>query len=177
MWRARSLLRRCSLLLPLACLLMASQAGQLRGQIDRLEASFIANFPAYVQWPNDIMAGSTLRIGLVGPDPLGPAGRQYLKGRFWGSYRYVIEQTNNNFDSYQILVIQGLSKKETEKILKSLKRKPVLTVGQMPGFLQMGGVVNFKIHGKAVTFEVSESNGNAAGLNIDPRLATYGATM
>lgn len=142
--------------------------------LQRLQASFIVNFPAYVSWPGRQKKPTV--IGLIGPNPLGKTGRQYLRDQ--GFTLYKIEPPYNKLGQYDMLYIEGTSQKVTKQILKSVSAKPVLTMGREPGFLEMGGIVNFTVPPNgAITFKVSKANSKKAGLKIDPALVIYGQTL
>lgn len=149
---------------------------QYNEQIRRLQASFISNFPAYVSWP--FHPKNQLFVGLIGSNPLSGAGRAYLRTHGYGGIQFVLEQADvQNLDRYQMLYIEGIDKKQVKAILKKIAKKPILTIGIEPDFLEMGGIVNFRIQGDAVNFFVSFANGEKAGLKINPYLAKYGQTL
>ena len=154
-------------------------------QVQRLAASFVSNFPAYVQWPAEVFAGhpDELYVGLIGDNPLGSAGQRYLAGRGWGSKRYVLEKlypgsyTREDLKKYQMLIFGNLEEKELKDLLKLIAKDPVLTVGETPGFLDDGGIIELRIQGTAVTWEVDMGHARRAQLVVDPRLVTYGRSM
>ena len=179
-------MRRLLLPLLVSCSLFGyTPTQELDFQVQRLAASFISNFPAYVTWPPIVFAGhpSELYIGFIGEDPLGSAGRQYLVGRGWGGKQYVLEMlhpgaySREDLKRYQMLIFGNLTEKELKALLKLVANEPVLTIGETPGFIENGGIVELHIQGTAVTWTVSMAHARRAGLVIDQRLVTYGMSM
>ncbi len=154
-------------------------------QVQRLAAARISTFPAYVSWPPVVFAGhpTKLYIGFIGEDPLGSAGRQYLVGRGWGGKQYVLERlqpgaySRDDLKRYQILIFGDLTEKELKDLLKLVAKEPVLTIGETPGFIENGGIIELHIDGMAVTWTVSMAHAHRADLVIDQRLVTYGKSM
>ena len=143
--------------------------------IQRLQASLISNFPAYVVWPSD---SQQIRVGIIGPNPLGEAGTRYLEGHGYAGKSFVVQKASrSDLKNYQILIIGDVDKKQIKQILKTVSKDPVLTIGQNSDFLKMGGIINFHIQGNAVNFSVSTANAKQARIEIDPRLITYGKTL
>ena len=146
-------------------------------QVQRLAASFISNFPAYVQWPEG--SSPTLRIGFIGPSPLGQAGLAYLdqRGRFSLEILPPGAYTASDLSQYQMLIFGLLPDEELKPLLKLVKKKPVLTIGFSENFISLGGIIEMHIRGNAVTWDVDMKAGKEAGLLIDHRLITYGKSM
>ena len=144
--------------------------------LQRLQASLISDFPAYVSWPG--RQRNRLSVGLIGPNPLGKAGRQYLQSHGYAGVQFVLQKLDppyDKLDQYDMLYIEGVDSKVAKQVLKSVSKKPELTIGKESGFLEMGGIVNFTVRPNGVvTFKVSKANGKKAGLKIDDGLVTLG---
>ncbi len=188
--RAFSLTLLFSLFQPLLALPLLSSIAdpfaisQQAQYMQRLEAGYLSNFPAYVKWPDDVMDlhPDTLYIGLIGADPLGRAGRAYLEGRFFGHLDFVVdwiggEPAIDMLLRYQILYIGEMNQQQVHQLLNLLRGHPVLTVSRLKGFLGEGGCIQFLVVDDAITFDVSVPNAEDNHLAIDPRLIIYGQTM
>ncbi|MGE3954947.1 MAG: YfiR family protein [Parachlamydiales bacterium] len=156
-----------------------------RPAIQRLMAGFITQFPAYVTWPESAFEEhpDTLYVGLIGDNPLGAAGQEYLEGRPYRGRTYAVRQLTDEelkpetLRGYQMLVFGSLDQDQLKKLLKMVKGHPVLTIGETSDFLLSGGIVQFNVQGNAVTFTVSYRNAQGSGLTLDPRLLTLGMIM
>jgi YfiR/HmsC-like len=167
----------------LAAAVAISQPAALEQQVERLAASFISNFPAYVTWPDRAWrwGGERLYIGIIGRNFLGEAGIAYLQERGYEERRYVVHTldryTRDQLQRYQILIVGNLPPDELKKLMKEVEEEPILTVGIGSDFNQKGGIIQMQIAGTAITWQVSFGNAKKAGLQIDPRLVTYGVSM
>jgi hypothetical protein len=56
------------------------------------------------------------------------------------------------------------------EIIKALKDSPVLTVGEMDGFLESGGIINFLMEDKKVRFEINAVAVKRSKLKISSKL-------
>jgi hypothetical protein len=54
--------------------------------------------------------------------------------------------------------------------LHAVAGTPTLTVGETPGFIEQGGIINFTLEGRNVRFEISRTAAERAGLRISSRL-------
>ncbi|GEM_PF-653583 len=69
-----------------------------------------------------------------------------------------------------ILFVPSMDKNFTRKILSSVKNRSVLTVGEMEGFIQMGGIINFFKEKKRLQFEVNMDALRRSGLKLSSQL-------
>lgn len=51
-----------------------------------------------------------------------------------------------------------------------IRRKPILVVGESPGFAQAGGHINFYLDGSHIRFEINAESARSSGLQISSRL-------
>ena len=58
----------------------------------------------------------------------------------------------------------------TSKIIKALGGLPVLTMGETPGFVEQGGMINLLLEGKNIRLEINQTAVEKAGFVIDPQL-------
>ena len=78
----------------------------------------------------------------------------------------------NELIECDILFIAGeLEKKILARILAKVKNKPVLTIGDMSGFAQNGGVINFVHKNGKIRFEISPKHAALqGGISLSSRL-------
>jgi hypothetical protein len=70
----------------------------------------------------------------------------------------------------QVLFVSVPDQRKAAHILASLKGAPVLTVGESPGFIQVGGIVNFSVQDSKIRLELDLDSANRAGLKISAKL-------
>ena len=67
-----------------------------------------------------------------------------------------------------------LSGVQRRRCLKVLRGKPVLLVGESPGFAASGGMINFVAAEQAVHFEINNETCHQAGLKLNAKLLSLG---
>jgi hypothetical protein len=128
-----------------------------------------------VQWPTPIgsapAAQTPIVIGVLGKNPFGASldsfSRKVLAGR-----PLVVTRLSNVADvaGCNLVFISASEKKQTAKILKKLAGLPVLTVGETPGFVEAGGMLNLMVDGKNLRLGVNKAAAEKAGIILDPQL-------
>lgn len=134
----------------------------------QIKAVYLYNFTKYVDWPS---YGDTMTIGVLGNNPVGaalaPLNGEMVKGR-----RVVIKQLDSLRDAQncQIIFISSLDKQRLPEILEHLKNARVLTVGEMKGFAQDGGIINLIWEQNKLHLEINRDAARRTGLNISSEL-------
>ncbi|MGH9687486.1 MAG: YfiR family protein [Candidatus Acidiferrales bacterium] len=159
----------------LAALLFApSLSGQqVKTTEYQVKAAYLYNFGLFVTWP---AAGKSspepFGICVLGKDPFGPildstfAG-EMLNGRAIAVRRFADARGAH---SCGILFISRSEAKKLNTILSALGNAAILTVSDIPGFSQHGGMIEFVRDGDNVRFEVNLTAADAAGLTLSSDL-------
>ena len=69
-----------------------------------------------------------------------------------------------------MLFIAGSEEPQLDAILTSVAGAAVLTVGDTPGFVKRGGIIQFVPDGNKVKFEINLAASRRAGLNLSSEL-------
>jgi len=147
---------------------------------DRIKALYLYNFLLFVDWPKDaINEGCTLRVAVIGDDALFELlegmSHKPIKGM-----KVIVEQLDG-LETVKlpchVLFVARSQRDIAPRILEKIRDEPVLTVSDMNGFTQMGGMVYFKHLGgtkhsasRPKRFEINLSAVEHAGLKIRSRL-------
>ncbi len=157
----------------------------------QIKAAFLYNFVRFVDWPEDKLgdANEPIRIGIIGKNPFGnafePIKDKKLKGRkviietFKGLSK--IKPSKKNVKTPQhpeikrirkchLLFICTSEKEHLADIIELVRRHGVLTIGQMPGFLESGGIINFLEEEKKIRFEINLKVARKSKLKIRAKL-------
>jgi len=142
----------------------------------QVKAAFLFNFAKFVEWPAEAFtaADAPLQICVLGPDPFGRDFEQIIVEKTVNGHR--IEAAHPDAvpqaRACQILFIAFSDKQQLRQILEGLKGSSVLTVGDTPGFAQMGGMINFVLDDNRVRFEINVKAAELAHLKLSARLLT-----
>lgn len=147
---------------------VASQASTTENP-RRVEAAFLRNFSHYVTWPAHAFADERApwRICILGEDPFGDALEATVQGRAEQGRPFEIFRAGTLIDlpQCQIVYVAYNTSASRRAALAELKRRPVLTVGDAPGFLQEGGVIRFQV-ADYVEMSINLDQARAASLTI-----------
>jgi hypothetical protein len=191
-------LRRPRACLALLLLLGFRLAAQSAGEYE-VKAAFLYKFASFVELP-DALSDGPLCIGVLGQDPFGPALDEVVKGKSYQGRSFEIRRFKPGQESNkcQILFISAAEPKKLSgntvrpcylyseagrssggalppcqglrAVLDRLQGAAVLTVGDVPGFCENGGMVNLGLAGSKVQLEINVEAAEKAGLHLNSRL-------
>ena len=131
-----------------------------------VKAAFLYNFTKFVDWPEET---SELNICLFGKDKFGGA-IDAIEKKSSAQRRYVILRNPSNAMRCHIAYLSPAGKKQEKSLLKAMRAKPILTVGDKESFVGMGGVVSFVMVDNKIKLVVNLPAAQKAGLRVDSQL-------
>jgi hypothetical protein len=138
-----------------------------------LKAAFLYNFSSFVEWPAEAFSeNSEFVIGILGEDPFGAAIERTVKGKKIRGLPVTVKRfaTIKDFSGANCLFISRSESGSIASIAAMVRSKPVLTVGDFPGFLSHGVVINFVVRNSKIHFEVNNETAKRANLLISSKL-------
>lgn len=133
-----------------------------------LKAACLYKLLNYIDWPDQ--SAGTIIIGVVGENPFGPALAQ-LNGRMAkGRAISVREVSAGDLRGCHVVFISPSEKQRLGPILDSLKTSRILTISEMDGFAERGGIINFVSERNKVRFEINPDAARSKGLTISSEL-------
>ena len=154
-------------------MIQAAGAQKLTDDERLFKAAFIYNFAKFTSWPDDTWTNddAPLILCTAGQDELiedlKRLGGKIVKGRSV-SIRPVKKQAAPG--SCHVLYIAQSEKKRYAKILESVRKKPVLTVSELPRFGSSGGIVELYREKNKTRFIINIDSSREAGLTLSSRL-------
>lgn len=137
-----------------------------------VKAGFIYNFVKFTQWAGARDGDhSPLQICTPGPQPL-DGQFALLQGRAIGGRNIDIRSNvpSSEWRTCQVLFLAEGDAHRTETVLRSLGNAPVLTLGDVPDFVQVGGMIGLKIEDNRVRFDVNLGAAQRAGLTLNSQM-------
>lgn len=160
------------LLVPALPQLAASQE-VVTASPNKVKAAFLRNFTHYVSWPSDVFANdrSPWRICVLGNDPFGDVLDKTLMGRAEQGRAFEVLRADslNELPRCQIVFVAHKDAAKRRAALAELKKSPVLTVSDVPEFLQEGGIIQFQV-GDRVEMSINLDQSRAASLKIQTKM-------
>lgn len=150
----------------------------------QIKAAFLYNFIKFVDWPEEASdANKPIIIGIIGNNPFGNAFEP-VKDKPVKDRKVIIQlfeglSKTGNFKKHpqieairacNLLFICRSEKKKLKETLDLLKDHSVLTVADMQGFLEAGGIINFVIEKNKTGFEINIAAAKKAKLEIRSNL-------
>ena len=140
----------------------------------QVKAVFLYNFTQFTDWPTGTFTdgSSPIVIGIVGEDLFGSTMDELVRGEVVRGRPLVVKRLRADEDmrSCQVLFISRSEKARLPELLNQLKGSPVLTVGDVEGFAQQGGIVNLLLVNKTVKMEINPTVAEEAGLQISGKV-------
>ena len=138
-----------------------------------LKAAFLYNFAKFVEWPAGTFPddGAPIIVAVVGDDPF-KGLLDALAGKSANGRQVVVRRLNVGQDlrSCQVLFIGSSEKKRLVQIMASVAGTSVLTVGEMEGFVNLGGMIRLTMEESKVRFEINAGSAKRAKLRISSKL-------
>lgn len=138
-----------------------------------LKAVFLYNFATFVDWPETAFADpdSPIVIGVLGEDPFGAAldevvANEKVKGRPLEVRRCA---TIAEGKACHILFISSSERENVRAVLRETSGRPILTVADLPRFVDAGGMVGFAT-GPRLQLHVNATAARNSGLIISSKL-------
>jgi hypothetical protein len=160
----------------------------------QIKAAYIYNFIKFIDWSDESMPAdsNSITIGIVGGDDLikdfNPIKSKQVKGRnivikqfdeikkpnkLLKKNAFMWKEKISALKKCQVLFISIFEDEKPEipvEILKAMKASGVLVIGEIPGFLENGGIINFIMENKKVRFEINAEAAEHNGLKISAQL-------
>lgn len=140
----------------------------------QVEAAYLFNFGKFVDYPPSVEEKKTepFVICVLGDDPFGSAldgllAKGTVKGKGLSARRIVRLQ---DASVCHVLFISSSEASRVGKIIATLGNTSVLTVSDMPQFVEHGGMIQFVLEGGKVRFEVNLTAAESAGLALSSEL-------
>ena len=143
-----------------------------------VKAAFLYNFTKYVEWPVPAFreSGDSLVICVLGRDPFGSILDETLRGESVHAKKLAIRRLARVDEAAgcHVLFVSSSEERDVARILKAIEVTSVLTVGEVEGFAERGGIVNLRKEQNKVRFDINVEAAERSGLKISSQLLKLG---
>lgn len=136
-----------------------------------VKAAFIYNFTKYTEWPPQ--GEDTLQLCLLGkPDPLLGAVMELQGKQSQGRHIVVrsVEREPEALNGCRVIVVGSSEEGRLADILRSAQRQPALTVSEIDGFIDAGGMIGLVVNNARVQFEINVRAAELANLKFSAQM-------
>jgi hypothetical protein len=140
-----------------------------------VKAAFLFHFARLTEWPEAAAPkDQPFVVAIIGEDPFGPTlervlASQTVEGRPLQIRRVATAEALG--ERPHIAFISASHHDEVGRVLRHFRGQPVLTVSEMEGFGERGGIVNFVVTAEGrVRFEINVREADASGLKLSSQV-------
>jgi hypothetical protein len=153
-----------------------TSAGRTTSEYE-VKAAYLLNFARFVEWPAPPpgQANDPFSICIVGDDPFQGALDRLVEGEAIAGRPIIVRRLPRWQEPCMILFVSR-SERDAFRILRQAGRG-VLTVGEEPGFLSDGGMINFVVDDRKVKFDVNLKAATESSIRINSRLLSVAKSI
>jgi hypothetical protein len=138
-----------------------------------LKAGVLYHIIGYVEWPSASLPDNppAIQIGLLGQIPFAEA-LEVLAGKMIQGRKLVVKRLARAEESAscQVVFIGASEKPRISEIVSGLRDRPILTVSEVDGFAEQGGMVNLVAGQNRIVMEINRQATGQAGLSLSAQL-------
>jgi hypothetical protein len=155
---------------------LSSVPGLAQGPIEDealLKTAFVYNFAKFTRWPTDAWEGpdNDLMLCTIGDGlmvrSLARLGSEKVRGR---SVTVRALMTESRIDACHMLFISGSVHRHMARIIARVGKAPILTISEIRGFSDAGGIIQLYRAQKRVRFKINLRAATEKRLEISSRL-------
>lgn len=138
---------------------------------DDVEAAYLYNFAKFVTWPATAKS-DVLNVCILGKDSFGNALDQIVAGEaINGRHLAVLRLPNeHSVGPCAILFIGESESSHLDRDLSAVAQLPILTVSDLPEFMEDGGTIQLVLKENRVRFEVNLNAARKCGIALSSQL-------
>lgn len=139
-----------------------------------VKAAMIRNFAQFTRWPQSAFDGhpeESLSVCLMGDESLLesfiPIRGKKVSGRAINLRRV---ENISGLQGCNLLFVDKTSRSRMDRIMDSLRDKPVLTIGETDRFTRAGGIITFFLKNGKIRFTINRNAALRVGLHLSANL-------
>jgi len=138
-----------------------------------LKAAFIYNFTKFTAWPAAVMPlAGPLVVCVLGDPAVSSALERTVKGRVLEGHSMAVSYVAlaGPQRACHVLYVSGVTADQAKRIVAALRDEPVLTISDIEGFTELGGIAQFFYEHGQLRFSVQLESARRARLQISSKL-------
>jgi hypothetical protein len=171
-WIPKSVVPTAILIIAIAAVAApATPAGPTATEFE-VKAAYLYNFGRFITWPASSPPTDAFTICVLGRDPFGDVLDNLLKGEKIQGKPLLARRIGSAEDasSCRVVYISASEQKRLRPILAGLQKNSALTVSDIPGFVNAGGIIEFVSDGGRIRFQVNLAAAQRQGLSLSSEL-------
>ena len=121
-----------------------------------VESVYLFDFLKFVRWPGEVSEGA-LRICMAASPAFSAGLEKTVAGEQIDGHPLEVRRVTRpeDVEGCSILFIEAAQKEHEGELLRAAAARPMLTVGDAPGFIDRGGMIQFELVQHRVRFSVN----------------------
>ncbi|MFO7448079.1 MAG: YfiR family protein [Ignavibacteriaceae bacterium] len=140
----------------------------------KLKAVFILNFLRFIEWPQSSFQNehSPITLAIIGKDPFGKILDETIQNEKVNNHPVIIRRNVSVSDAgkFHVLYISESEKRNVNEIIKKVENTPALTISDIDGFGENGGIITFFIEDNKIRFMINIQSLKQAELKASSKL-------
>jgi hypothetical protein len=140
----------------------------------QVKAAFLYNFAKFVQWPGGTFQSPNepIAICVLGQDPFGRSLEDTVAGRVIEGRSLIVRHISSVklVMGCHVLFISFAENKRAPPVLSDLRPPGILTIGESEAASADGPIINFRLEGGKVRFDINVEAAERQKLRISSRL-------
>ena len=135
-------------------------------------ARLLSNLPRFVEWPEEALPPrAPIVIGVLASPEFSQRVERAVANRNVDGHPLTVRRVHPGaLRDCHVLFVGEFFWRRFRGFGEPLKRLPILTVGEAPGFAQGAGIANFKKEDRRVVLEVNDEAARRSGLVLSSKL-------
>jgi hypothetical protein len=138
-----------------------------------LRAAYIYNIATFTKWPVDALAvaGPTMMC-VLGDEPIADALEKTVKGRLHSGHAVRVSRVSATapLGACHLVYMSHITGVQASQVIAGLREQPVLTLSDLEGFGDLGGMVRFYFDRGRLRFNVNVKAAKPARLEFSAKL-------
>lgn len=141
-----------------------------------LKAAFIYNFVKFTEWPAPLPTADPFVICVIGDAAVGDALERVVAGRDFAGRPMMVAMAviARPTGACHVLYVSGATVGEALRVVAGLQDSPVLTISDVVGFTDAGGMAQFFVERGQLRFTIKAEVVRRSGLRMSSKLLTLG---
>lgn len=138
----------------------------------KVKAAFLLNFAKFITWPATVKSNDAFTLCIVGTDPFG-AALSGIESKEVGGRKVQLRYpatTADGLGQCRMVFVSRSEQKNIARIVGLVNELPVVLVSDVEGFVESGGLFEFKDQGGRLSFVINNSKAKKQGLGISSSL-------
>ena len=144
----------------------------------QVKAAFLLRFIQFVEWPEGSFPAEDvpIRIGILGEDPFGSTLDRVIGGERIRHHSLTVERATSVMElrNCQVIFVAASERDRLREVVAQLPMEGVLTVSDLEGFAEQGGMIRLFLADKKVRFELNPSVAHKRQLKLSAQLLSLG---